>query len=663
MGVFTYWPYSNLHEMNLDWLVQQLKNFISEAEAKFNSVDEEIEYLKENFTALKDYVDTYFDSLDIVQIVNDKLEEMLDDGTIQALLTRSIPELASLTGDYIGKPIVRERIARTENGEGNSFQNMIVNGDYIYTFRVVGSNTASYLRVYNKNTNELLYEVNVPELGHGGSLFIKDNILYCISVTNAKLFTFDLSNPSFPSLLGSRETGLAARTQIVGWTGANWIIKTGYNYFSTDSQFNNQSFLYTIEHTGTMQDIYLDASTMLIYIVTYRPSTIQIYDALDGSLYSTLNVPNIINYIGVSETEGIHVENGSVYVSALNIVGAPGSLLSELVIFRMDLRNKIDYRGIYNMSGLRSINVNYQADPISFNFSDNIAVVKYMEDAQNIAHSVNTISITLVNNYSESFRIYTNTAFDFDNYNVSGVMVQANVNCTISNFSKFSGTYVKLSANVTAEAQIYISNGAKVQFNTWPSAGVTTGKTRVWVDKATVIVNTANIGSDIVNGLLLIKSTLITPGLVGNYITAFSSVIVCKALLVTANYQNQFISTDTVIKGKLWTRDYNERFNLNTITNYIFPVMFLLHTNSLTNTKLNSIDDLQVYTNPDSNTASFTLKSCNEAGAWSSRAITITRTEGTIPVGTFNSYDSFTYYQYTVTSDSALPSVWCIATI
>ena len=667
MALFDYFPYTNLHELNLDWIVRAIKGFIGEADKHFDTIDEEVLYLKENFVALEEYVNNYFDSLDLVSVVNDKLEEMLDDGTIQALLSRAIPEVASMTGDYIGKPVLRHRINRYANlsdisGKSYFFQNIAINGDYAYIIKTSSDDSETYLSSYSLLTNTLLYEDLVADYPHGGPLYIKDGLMYSICTKTNELFKWDLTNPAHPSLIGHTPTQLPDNSAIVGWNGANWIIKSGYGFYSCSSEFTNPSLLFTIDYKGVMQDIYLDPVTQLIYILTVQPQTIQVYDSIDGSLYTTMNIPNIINYIGVSEVEGIHVEDGSIYVGAGNVVGFNGSLKSEIIVFKMDLRNKIDYKAIYNMGGMREVRINYNMGACDFFFNPNtfVAVVKYIEDAQNLSKECNATYIEFDTDYPESFHIYANADYNFNNKNVGAIKVDEFVNCRIENFSKFTGNYFRFNG-VSSQAQIYISYNAYCTFLNVPTTSVESGKYRVWCNRGTVKIEDPNIPNEIVNSFILVKATLLTAGLVGNYIMASKSIIICKALLRTASYNNQFISDDTVLLGRFRRSGSGDRWNLNTITQVAYPYQMMIKPNPASHNVITTINELPVYITSDTPTTINLKYYTTQTNSWVNVPITITRETNEVPAGVISRTEGFTYYLYSLTTEQSLPSLLCTA--
>lgn len=79
MGIFNRWPYTNFHEMNLDWIIEEVKKVVTEVEALDLSFDE-----------LKKYVEDYFKNLDISKEVNDKIDEMAASGELAQLILEAL---------------------------------------------------------------------------------------------------------------------------------------------------------------------------------------------------------------------------------------------------------------------------------------------------------------------------------------------------------------------------------------------------------------------------------------------------------------------------------------------------------------------------------------------------------------------------------------------
>ena len=73
---FENFPYSNFHDMNLDWIINQWLDM----KKSFSTYEEA-------FKDLKEFVDGYFANLDVQKEINAKLDSMVDDGTFIKLIT------------------------------------------------------------------------------------------------------------------------------------------------------------------------------------------------------------------------------------------------------------------------------------------------------------------------------------------------------------------------------------------------------------------------------------------------------------------------------------------------------------------------------------------------------------------------------------------------
>lgn len=79
MGLFEQFPYTNFHELNMDWLLQKMKELALKTDDIENA-----------FTALKEYVEQYFDDLNVQDNLRAVLDQMMQDGTFQQLFSEYI---------------------------------------------------------------------------------------------------------------------------------------------------------------------------------------------------------------------------------------------------------------------------------------------------------------------------------------------------------------------------------------------------------------------------------------------------------------------------------------------------------------------------------------------------------------------------------------------
>lgn len=88
-----------MHEMNLDWILLKVKEMIAEWDTTKNA-----------WTELKNFVETYFENLDVQQEINNKLDEMASGGELaelmQPYLETQLPiEVANQIGDVVALQI------------------------------------------------------------------------------------------------------------------------------------------------------------------------------------------------------------------------------------------------------------------------------------------------------------------------------------------------------------------------------------------------------------------------------------------------------------------------------------------------------------------------------------------------------------------------------
>lgn len=75
-------PYSNFHELNQDWFLNEFNKVLEQWKAMQKNFDS----LQDAFNDLKSYVQDYFKNLDVQDEINNKLDQMKEDGTLNILL-------------------------------------------------------------------------------------------------------------------------------------------------------------------------------------------------------------------------------------------------------------------------------------------------------------------------------------------------------------------------------------------------------------------------------------------------------------------------------------------------------------------------------------------------------------------------------------------------
>ena len=109
---FNKYPYTDLHEMNLDWIIARTKELI----AKWAETSAAWLTQQEAFESLKNFVNDYFDNLDVQQEINNKIDDLVEDGTLSELIAPYVAEgLPAVVADQISDVVASQISAVVAN--------------------------------------------------------------------------------------------------------------------------------------------------------------------------------------------------------------------------------------------------------------------------------------------------------------------------------------------------------------------------------------------------------------------------------------------------------------------------------------------------------------------------------------------------------------------
>lgn len=96
-------PYTNFHELNQDWFLQEFNKII----AQWKSMQKNFDNLQDAFNNLKSYVQDYFKNLDVQEEINNKLDSLVANGYFDTFLNDYFKNLKKrvfiLIGDSYGE--------------------------------------------------------------------------------------------------------------------------------------------------------------------------------------------------------------------------------------------------------------------------------------------------------------------------------------------------------------------------------------------------------------------------------------------------------------------------------------------------------------------------------------------------------------------------------
>ena len=131
-------PTSYLESMSyyesLTYLVNYLANNVIPA---LNNNGEVVEELQNQFTILKNYVDTYFDNLDVQEEINNKLDEMAESGQLTDIIAQYLGLAGMITFDTLADMKAAENLVNGSKCCTLGYYNVNDGGNALYKVRTI----------------------------------------------------------------------------------------------------------------------------------------------------------------------------------------------------------------------------------------------------------------------------------------------------------------------------------------------------------------------------------------------------------------------------------------------------------------------------------------------------------------------------------------------
>lgn len=159
MAIFRKFPYTNYHDLNLDWIIEQVKLYIAKCDI-----------LELDFKELKEYVD----SLDIQEAVDNKLDEMADDGTLAAIIAQYLATQGLIAFDTVADLKAAANLVANVD--------VVVLGDLLYN-----DGKLNLYKIRNLSISDVVDEVNILSLTNYPTL-VAELLRVEKSVVNVKYY-------------------------------------------------------------------------------------------------------------------------------------------------------------------------------------------------------------------------------------------------------------------------------------------------------------------------------------------------------------------------------------------------------------------------------------------------------------------------------------------
>lgn len=262
-------------------LLSKIVEYLNKVIDSQNEVSEEVETLASEFTDLKNYIDNYFDDLDVQDEINNKLDQMVQDGTLKSIINNDI--FAEINNKVLQNTV--DISANTSAIEGKISE---------------GEASAITMSMLSQEVREALTG--------GSTAVVAEDSVDTVNIVNNAVTFFKLDNYlqdskvlnyKAPMALGSKSNGIATENGDTHKVYVSGPTSTSFGWYKVAltkgkiyavSSYNNYSAAGLLIADGEDNVLYNSLSG------TSSPITVMshVFRANDTGLYAYLNVTNSI---------------------------------------------------------------------------------------------------------------------------------------------------------------------------------------------------------------------------------------------------------------------------------------------------------------------------------------------------------------------------------
>lgn len=305
--MFHKYPYTDFHELNIDWLLNEWKKFLNE----YTSLNDRVENMEQAIEDFREYLNDYFDNLDVQEEINNKMDEMEADGSLETILSHYVyithnPDLVQVLNVAMNSHIYDV----PSNPQPAFLQGYTsYNGvSYLAFMDPTNTNTDAIIRSYSNATGQLLNEARIQNAYHANSMCVHDGHLllctsnYTIISINPSSLAFELVYPVTKNI-----------RSLSSYNGVLYVTDSDYNLYAMtlppdenyelkcNYQINNPA--YSFIQSGCVYGDYF-------YAISSNPKIIAAVNINTGTIRNIINIEDYYYMYPTGEIEDIAIESG-----------------------------------------------------------------------------------------------------------------------------------------------------------------------------------------------------------------------------------------------------------------------------------------------------------------------------------------------------------------
>ena len=484
----TSYKVSLTYEEQLLWLCDFLENTVIPT---VNNNGQAVEELQNLFTKLTNYINNYFDNLDVQTEINNKLDEMVEDGTLANIINQEIfgeinSQLATNTNDIsllplkvtpnvrrLGRfliPYGNDKLSSDVSQNNYNLQgSCLTSSSTMIMLLINNDDTSCNVKEFNFKNGQVLRETTINYAGHGNGLFKIGDYLYFATYTNLigtsikKVRYDDLSEVATYNFDFAVKTIYKDETTDKVYIANDWsIYEWQLDTSNTTKLFDWNIPNFQINTDGSIQTIAVYRN-MIYLLGCYASSNnvaIFVMD-LQGNLYTTydLGSNNLSSYYG--EAQALMNDGNIFYMTSVFRLGSTiynDYQINNVYTFNPYVQlHKNTYMSFLTPSNYRQINSNNTGF-----FADGTATHPYrfyFEMAlENMINNLNLVGVISGGNQPLLYAKNEKASYNINGVTIEGVIIQnAELILTGSN-----NPVIDSPARRSSHTEIQINKGGKL---------------------------------------------------------------------------------------------------------------------------------------------------------------------------------------------------------
>lgn len=314
MGLFDNFPYTNFHELNLDWLLETTKKALDQyAEMKLWQKD-----VDDRIADIQEYVDNYFATLDVDQAVRDRLDQLVADGTITGIVRQVVTQYINDSQVWGFTPLLyyaMDNGSYTASPTSSWQQAITTDGVYTYQFFANASTPGSVVaHKYRNSDKALILAATIANGYHANGADYYNGHIYLATLDDDTILEVDPETLIVRAThhftgYGFRAVSVDNDGTVYGAAGNTWYV------LNLDNDTVGASYALSGATVGTWQSGIIREG--YAYEACSDPRCVIKFDLLSGSPVHAYPIDRYVDIYQVGEVESIAEDrNGHFYVGS-----------------------------------------------------------------------------------------------------------------------------------------------------------------------------------------------------------------------------------------------------------------------------------------------------------------------------------------------------------